>query len=129
MNTHELAKSVVAVEPSGRKGENTQIEFSYICNYGENGPIRRNDKVTIRPYGKRGWEWDNHDGEGFSGRTNEEGDGLWWCDGQGDWQQQLGTTQFCLPRDARKALYRLATEEAKFRSVGGEFEDLKVRYN
>lgn len=103
------------------------IEFSYICNYDENGPVRRTDKITIQPYGERGWEWDNNDGTGFSGRTNEAGNGLWWLNGN-DWQQQFGTGQFSLPRDACKCLYKLAKREAEFNSVGGEFDDLQVSY-
>lgn len=105
------------------------IEFTYIFGYDENGPRYRTDKITIRPYGKRGWEWDNHDGAGFSGRTNDEGDGLWWWDeSMGGWQEQLGTIRFSLPRDARKALYKLAKREAVFRSVGGVFDELEVDY-
>lgn len=106
------------------------IEFTYTYDYDENGAKRRTDKITIREYGQAGWKWDNHDGEGFSGRTNEEGDGLWWYDNsQGGWQQQLGTTQFSLPRDAQKCLYKLAKREARFNTVGGEFDDLTVDYS
>lgn len=95
------------------------VKFTYICDWNESGPVRRTDEIKIEPFGDRGWQWKNGDA-----RTNEAGNGLWWRE-----QQQEGTGQFSLPRDVRRALYKLAKREAVFNSVGGEFEDLQIEYS
>ncbi len=72
-----------------------------------------------------GWQWtayaDSHEHEIESARTNEQGNGLWvWCKCADQWyadgrpyyeyKQKLGTCQFSLPNNRKRAygqLYRM----------------------
>jgi hypothetical protein len=95
-----------------RKGDlkmSHTIKFNYVGDYDESGPIARSGEITIQRYGTSGWLW--NDGA-HAMRTNEEGDGCWM-----NGRQILGTTQYSLPRDSKRALLKLARERANFNSV------------
>lgn len=75
--------------------------------------------VEFKPYGN-GWEWTERRevrwGYGPTEirlvpcRTNPEGEGFWENDSFGNEKQVLGTTQYKLPHDRKRARAKVARE-------------------
>jgi len=56
--------------------------------------------------GNKGWEFTIKGKKTY--RTNGNGEGLWiWVDYKANWKQIVGTSQFSLPKDRKKAYRKI----------------------
>ena len=63
-----------------------------------------NINTTLTAWNDRGWTWTWADKEW---RTNAHGDGLFYRQPDGTWQQAAGTSQFSLPAPRNQAIFTL----------------------